>query len=66
MADEARCRVCDAYVDSLAMCVDDPTHDTGWRACPECGGDGVFEDPPGERVECWACGTAGVKKAGGW
>lgn len=40
------CAVCGSFVDNTGSCTDDRAHETGWRACKACGGDGVIHERP--------------------
>lgn len=67
---EPSCAVCGAIVDDMANCTEDMAHETGWRTCKACGGDGLIherptawdvigETPPKSR-RCVGCGGEGL------
>jgi len=52
------CVACGSYVDDLGLCVDE-CHDSGWRQCSACYGDGVDEDG----APCYHCDGECVVRA---
>ncbi len=38
------CALCGSLVDNLGMCTNDERHDSGWRMCEDCVGQGVITE----------------------